>query len=324
MQNKKITVTIPCWSEEKSVNLMYERLNKLFSNELSKYDYEFIFVDDCSPDNTWKEIEKVCKKDKHVKGIRNARNFGFSRNVFASMLYGDGDATFMIFGDLQDPPELLVQMVAEWENGHKVVVGQKTRSAEPKIMYALRTLYYKLIGKLADSKQIQHFNGFGLYDKEFINVMRQIDDSNPYLKGLVSEFGMDIKVIQYEQAESLRGSSGFNLMKYYDIAMTGITSYTKILMRIATFVGVILGILSACLSMFVVVSKILDWNAYSYGTATIIIGVFFLGAVQLFFLGILGEYILSINTRSMRRPLVVVGKKIGFESNKTENTNDVL
>lgn len=310
---RKISVAIPCWSEEKSIRQMYERLTKVFQEQLFQYDYEIIYIDDSSPDNTRSEVRKLCAKDKRVKAVFNARNFGFNRNVFASMQYGDGDATFLIFGDLQDPPEMLPQFVQKWEQGHKVVVGQKVKSDESKLMYALRTVYYKVIEKLADSRQIQHFNGFGLYDKDFINVMRQIDDPNPYLKGLVSEFGMGITIIPYEQAESLRGKSGFNFMKYYDVAMLGITSYTKILMRIATFLGAILGIFSVCLAIFVFISKLLNWYDYPYGTASILIGVFFIGAVQLFFMGILGEYVLSINTRSMRRPLVVVGEKINFE-----------
>lgn len=310
---KTISVTIPCWSEEKSIRQMYDRLMKVFHEQLPQYDYEIIFVDDYSPDNTRDEIRKLCQEDYKVKGVFNARNFGFNRNVFATMQYGSGDATFMLFGDLQDPPEILPQFVKEWEAGYKVVVGQKNKSDESKLMYSLRTVYYNLIGKLSDSKQIQHFNGFGLYDKVFIDVMRQIDDPNPYLKGLVSEFGMDIKIVQYEQAVSNRGKSGFNFMKYYDVAMLGITSYTKILMRVATFLGAILGLFSVCLAVFVFVSKLLNWGSYPYGTAATLIGVFFIGAVQLFFMGILGEYVLSINTRSMKRPLVVVGEKINFE-----------
>ena len=310
---KTINVTIPCWSEEKSVRQMYDRLTKVFREQLPQYDYEIIYVDDYSPDHTRDEIQKICAEDKRVKAVFNARNFGFNRNVFATMLYGKGDATFLIFGDLQDPPELLPVLVKKWEQGHKVVVGQKSRSEESKLMYSLRTVYYKLIGCLSDSKQIQHFNGFGLYDKAFIDVMRQIDDPNPYLKGLVSEFGMSICVVPYEQAESMRGKSGFNFLKYYDVAMLGITSYTKILMRIATFVGAVLGMISVFLALFVFINKLLNWDAYPIGTASILIGVFFIGAVQLFFIGILGEYILSINTRSMRRPLVVVGEKINFE-----------
>lgn len=315
---KTISIVIPCWSEEKSIRQMYDRLTKIFQEQLLQYNYEIIFVDDYSPDNTRNEIRKLCDEDKCVKAVFNARNFGFNRNVFASLQYGSGDATFMLFGDCQDPPEILPQMIEKWEQGYKVIIGQKTKSDESRLMYSLRTVYYKLIGALSDSKQIQHFNGFGLYDKEFIDIMRQIDDPNPYLKGLVAEFGMDICILQYEQAESLRGKSGFNFMKYYDVAMLGITSYTKILMRIATFVGVILGLFSVCLAVFVFITKLLNWNAYPYGTASILIGVFFIGAIQLFFTGILGEYILSINTRSMRRPLVVVGEKLNFEDKKED------
>lgn len=183
-------------------------------------------------------------------------------------------------------------------------------------MYFMRTLYYKFIGALASTKQIEHYNGFGLYDRAFIDVLRQLDDPAPYLKGIVSEFGMDMCIIQYEQEESLRGKSGSNFFKNYDIAMLGITAYTKILMRVATFIGAILGIFSVCLAIFVFISKLLNWDAYPYGTASILIGVFFIGAIQLFFTGILGEYILSINTRSMRRPLVVVGEKINFDEEK--------
>lgn len=311
---KKISVTIPCWAEEKSVRQMYDRLAAVFREQLPQYDYEIIFVDDCSPDHTQDEIRKLCGEDKRVKGVFNARNFGFTRNVFETLTYGDGDATFMLFGDLQDPPEMLPKFVAEWEAGHKVVVGQKTSSKESPLMYFCRTVYYKIIGKMSDSKQIQHFNGFGLYDRAFIDVMRQIDDPIPYLKGIVSEFGMNLSVIQYEQAASLRGKSGSNFFKNYDVAMLGITSYTKILMRVATFIGAILGIFSVCLAVFVLITKLLNWNAYPYGTASILIGVFFIGAVQLFFVGILGEYILSINTRSMRRPRVVVGEKLNFKS----------
>lgn len=309
---KKISVTIPCWAEEKSVRQMYDRLTKVFREELPQYDYEIIFVDDCSPDHTQDEIRKLCAEDKRVKGVFNARNFGFTRNVFETLTYGDGDATFMLFGDLQDPPEILPKFVKVWEAGHKVVVGQKTKSEESKIMYAFRSLYYGIIGKLSDSKQIQHFNGFGLYDREFTDVMRQIDDPIPYLKGLVSEFGINISVVPYEQSESVRGKSGFNFFKYYDVAMLGITSYTKVLMRVATFIGAILGIFSVGLAVFVLITKLLNWNAYPYGTASILIGVFFIGAVQLFFIGILGEYILSINTRSMRRPRVVIGERLNF------------
>ena len=318
MNKKTISVTIPCWSEEKSIRQMYDRLMKVFREQLSQYDYEIVYVDDYSPDNTRAEIRKLCKEDKKVKAVFNARNFGFSRNVFATMQYGSGDATFMLFGDLQDPPELLPEMVKRWEAGSKVVIGQRTKGNENPIMYTMRRFYYKLMGMLSDSKQIEHFNGFGLYDRSFIDILKKLDDPMPYLKGIVAELAIEQSIVPYEQAASLRGKSGANFLKNYDLAMQGITSYTKILMRIATFLGAGLGVISAIFAIFVLVSKILHWNQYPYGTATIIIGVFFIGAVQLFFMGILGEYVLSINTRSMKRPLVVVGEKINFEQSEEE------
>lgn len=310
---KKISIVVPCWSEEKSIRSMYERITKVFDGELSTYDYEIIFVDDASPDKTWEEIEKVCKEDKKVKGILNARNFGFIRNVFATLKYGTGDATFMLFGDLQDPPELIPEFVKKWEEGYRVVIGQKIKSDESKMLYFCRTMYYKVIGTLSSTKQIKHFNGYGLYDKTFIDVMKGLNDPSPYLKGIVAEFSMKQYIIKYNQAESNRGKSGSNFFKNYDIAMLGITSYTKTLMRVATFVGAILGILSSLFAVFIFISKIMHWTDYPMGTATIIIGIFFIGAVQLFFTGVLGEYILSINTRMMKRPLVVVEKKLNFD-----------
>ena len=180
-------------------------------------------------------------------------------------------------------------------------------------MYFWRSVYYKFIGSLSSTKQIQHFNGYGLYDKNFIDTINNIDDPIPYLKGIVAEFSMNPYIIQYEQSESNRGRSGSNFFKNYDLAMLGITSYTKTLMRMATFVGGILGIFSLLFAIFIFINKLLNWNEYPVGTASIIIGIFFIGAVQLFFIGILGEYILSINTRVLKRPLVVVEKKLNFD-----------
>ncbi|MEG0834344.1 MAG: glycosyltransferase family 2 protein [Christensenellaceae bacterium] len=313
---KKISIVIPCYNEEKSISEMYHRIKVIFDNQLKQYDYEIIFVDDFSPDQTWEEIKNVCMIDPKVKGVKNAKNFGFTRNVFATLKYGTGDATFMLFGDLQDPPELLIQFVEKWEAGYKVILGQRTRGEENKLMYSMRSLYYMIIDKLSDTKQLKHFNGFGLYDKIFIDTMRELDDPQPYLKGIVAEFAVQQCVIPYQQKVSKRGKSGSNFMKNYDLAMLGITSYTKTLMRLATFAGALLGIVSAIFAAFVVINKILHWDTYPIGTASIIVGIFMLGAVQLFFIGILGEYILSINTRTMKRPLVVIGDKINFDEQK--------
>ncbi len=319
---KKITVVIPCYNDEKSIHNMRDRLTKVFREQLSQYDYEIIFVDDHSPDGTANEISAVCAEDPKCKGIINAKNFGFSRNVFASLKYGDGDAVFMLFGDLQDPPENLPFFVERWEQGKKVIVGQKLHSGESWIMYSIRSLYYNIIGRFSTTKQIQHFNGYGLYDRDFINVIEQIDDSQPYLKGIVGEFAMDMDILNYEQVESERGKSNFNFNRYYDVAMQGITAYTKTFMRVATFIGCILGIISIIMALVVFILKLVNWNTYPIGIPSLLVGMFLLGAVQLFFLGIMGEYILSINTRSLHRPLVVVGRRINFDEPGKEKANE--
>ena len=323
---KKISVVIPCYNDSKSVENMRNRLTKVFTEQLSSYDYEIIFVDDHSPDNTWEKISEVCKTDPKCKGVRNAKNFGFSRNVFACLRdYADGDAVFMLFGDLQDPPENLPLFVKEWENGGKVIVGQKLKSRESKIVYTFRTLYYKLIGKFSQVSQIQHFNGYGLYDKCFIEVLRQIHDPMPYLKGIVGEFAMNLKIVNYEQYKSERGKSNFNFFRMYDFAMQGITAYTKTFMRMATYIGAVMGIISIIVAIAVFIVKLCNWETYPVGIPSLQVAVFLIGAIQLFFLGIMGEYILSINTRSLDRPLVVVGEKVNFnEKEKADPNSDEI
>jgi glycosyltransferase involved in cell wall biosynthesis len=310
---KKISIVVPSYNEEKSVHIMHEIITDLFKNELKTYDYELIFNDDYSTDNTRNELRTICSKDKKVKAVLNAKNFGYTRNLFYSLTQASGDAVFMLFGDLQDPPELLPKFIAEWESGYRVIIGQKLSSEESKFLYFLRSIFYKVMDRLSSVKQFQHFTGYGLYDKMFIDVIKQIEDPNPYLKGIVGEFGMNIKVLNYPQRESNRGKSNVNFSKAYDVVMLAVTSYTKTLMRVATFVAGILGIISILLAFIVFVNKLLDWNSYPLGISTIIIGVFFIGAIQLFFIGILGEYILSINTRTLKRPLVVPEEKLNFD-----------
>lgn len=323
MNKKKISVVIPCYNEENSINIMYDRLVKIFTEQLSDYNYEIIFADDFSSDNTRQKIEVLCTKDTDVKAVFNAKNFGFHRNVFSSLTYGSGDAVFMLFGDLQDPPEMLPEFVKKWEEGKKVVVGQRSKSDEGPVMTFMRFLYYKVIDWFADTKQIDLFTGFGLYDREFINVLKEIDDIQPFFKAIVAEYGMDLEIVKYEQAKSERGKSNFNFWRNYDFAMQGITSSTKLLMRLATFVAMIVGIFCIGMSVFVLINKIINWNTYPAGTASVIIGIFFLGAIQLFFIGILGEYILNINGRIVKKPRVVIGRRINFiEENKTTDNED--
>lgn len=310
---KKISVLIPCYNEEKSVNELYARLSTVMKEKLPQYDYECIFVDDLSKDGTRSEIRKLCQQDKKIKAIFNAKNFGFHRNVFESFKYASGDCAFMIFGDLQDPPEMLPEFIKKWEEGYKCIVGQRNKSEEGFIMRQYRKLYYFLINQLGEKKQIEFMNGFGVYDRFFMDTISQIDDVSPYFKSVISEFGMDLAVVKYDQAATKRGKSNFNFWRNYDFAMHGVTTSTKLLMRLSTFLGVFVAFLCMLFAIFVFAKKLLFWDSYPIGTASLTVGVFFLGSVQLFFIGVLGEYILNINDRVTKKPRVVVGEKINFE-----------
>lgn len=314
---KKISICIPCYNEENSIEEMYMRLNNVMSMYLQNYDYEIIFVDDFSDDLTRDKIRTLCKQDLKVKGVLNSKNFGFHRNVFESFKYGTGDCTFLIFGDLQDPPEKLPEFVAEWEKGYKCVIGQKVKTEEGWIITRFRKLYYNMIDILGEKKQIQFMNGFGLYDRTFVEALNQIDEVAPYFKTVISEYGMRVKIVQYNHSISKRGKSNFNFLKNYDFAMHGLTSSTKLLMRLSTFMAIGIGIISIFFALYVFIRKLFFWDTFPIGFATIFIGIFFLGAVQLFFIGVLGEYILSINERVTKKPRVIVEEKINFENKDT-------
>jgi glycosyltransferase involved in cell wall biosynthesis len=313
---KKISVTIPCYNDSHSIRQMYQRLTKVFAGPLAGYDYEIIYVDDCSPDGgkTWAEIAVVCAADRRVKGVRNARNFGFYRNVFATLTYGSGDACFMLFGDLQDPPEYLPEFVKHWEAGAKVTVGQRSNSYSSPVVRLGRCVYYKMLARFSNNRQIAGISGFGLYDRSFVRILDDIEDIQPILTGIITEYVRDVKIVPVVQEAGGRGKSNLNFWGKYDGAMMSITSYTKTLLRMITFIGGIAGALSVLYGLFIVIYKLVNWNTFSSGMPSLIAGMFFLGAVQLFFLGIIGEYILSINNRSMKRPLVVVDERINFEA----------
>lgn len=309
---KLISILIPCYNEEKSVEEMYLRLKKIFDMQLKEYLYEIIYVDDYSTDSTREKIRKICKKDSSVKAVFNAKNFGFHRNIFECFRYASGDCAFLVFGDLQDPPEMLPEFVKKWEQGYKCIVGQKKKTNEGKVMTQFRKMYYCMINLLGEKKQIQFMNGFGLYDRAFIDTINKIEETSPYFKTVISEYGIDLAIVPYEHAVSRRGKSNFNFLRNYDFAMHGLTSSTKMLMRVATFLGVFIGVVSAFFALYVFINKMLNWNSYPLGMASVMVGIFFLGAIQLFFIGILGEYILSINERVTKKPRVVVGEKINF------------
>ena len=310
---KKISVLIPCYNEEENVVPMSEAIVNLFTTELTDYDYELLFIDNDSHDNTRPLLRKICAKNPKVKAIFNAKNFGQFNSPYYGILQTTGDCTISMVCDFQDPIELIPQYIREWENGYKIVIGIKTSSKENPIMYRLRGLYYKFIKKFSDVEQIEHFTGSGLYDREFVEVLRGLKDPTPFLRGIVAELGYKRKEIPYEQPQRRAGKTHNNFYRLYDAAMLSITSYTKIGLRLCTFFGIFCGLISAIIGLIYLIWKLVCWDSFAAGMAPILIGMFFLGAIQLFFIGFIGEYILSINQRVMNRPLVIEEERINFD-----------
>ena len=308
---KKISIVVPCYNEEENVEPISEAIISEI-DKLQNYTYELIFIDNCSTDKTREKLIQLCDKNKNIKAIFNAKNFGQFNSPYYGLLQTTGDCTMLICADFQDPVDMIPKFIQEWENGYKIVIGVKNKSKENKIMYFLRSCYYKLIKKISDTEQIEHFTGFGLYDKDFIEVLRKLDDPTPFLRGIVAELGFQRKEIPYEQQKRRAGKTHNNFYKLYDAAMLSFTSYTKIGLRLATFLGIFVGIISFIIGIVYFILKLIYWDRFAAGMVPVLIGMFFLGALQLFFIGFLGEYILSINTRVMRRPLVVEEKRINF------------
>ncbi|MGN0485571.1 MAG: glycosyltransferase family 2 protein [Lachnospiraceae bacterium] len=311
---KKISVLIPCYNEEENVVPMSEAVVEIFKKELPQYDYELVFIDNDSTDHTRELLREICKKNPKIKAIFNAKNFGQFNSPYYGILQTTGDCTISMCCDFQDPVELIPKYVKEWENGYKIVIGIKTSSKENPIMYHLRSLYYKVIKKFSDVEQIEHFTGSGLYDKAFVQVLRELDDPTPFLRGIVAELGFRRKEIPYEQPKRRAGKTHNNWYSLYDAAMLSFTSYTKVGLRLATFIGMGCGIVSAVVGIIYLIMKLLYWNRFAAGMAPVLIGMMFLGSVQLVFMGFLGEYVLSINRRVMKRPLVVEEERINFIS----------
>ena len=308
---KKISVLVPCFNEEENVELISEAIIGELE-KLNNYDYEVVFIDNYSTDTTREKLEKMCSNNSKVKAIFNSRNFGQFNSPYYGLMQTTGDCTILICADFQDPVEMIQQFVHEWENGYKIVIGIKNKSQENKFMYFLRSCYYKIIKKISNTKQIEHFTGFGLYDRAFIDVLRKLDDPTPFLRGIVAELGFSRKEIPYEQAKRKAGKTHNNFYTLYDAAMLAFTSYTKIGLRLATFAGGVVALISFIIGLVYLILKLVFWDNFAAGMAPILIGMFFLGAMQLFFIGFLGEYILAINARTMKRPLVIEEKRINF------------
>lgn len=307
---KLISIITPCYNEEENINELYERIHTVMSNV--NYSYEHIFIDNASTDKTVEMIRSLAKKDSRVKAILNTRNFGHIRSPYHGLLQGTGDAVAIMASDLQDPPERIIDFIRKWEEGYKTVIGVKTKSQETGIFYFFRTMYYRLLRRLSDVELIEHYTGFGLYDKQVIKILNDLDDPYPYFRGIIADLGFPIARIEFEQPRRKRGISKNNFYTLYDMAMLGMTGYTKIPLRLATIFGFATAALSFLVGSIYLFYKLLFWQQFSLGSAPIVIGLFFLGSVQLLFLGIVGEYIGAIYTQVMRRPLVIEKERINF------------
>ncbi len=319
---KKISVLIPCYNEEENVAPISEAVVGILTKELPQYDYELVFIDNNSTDQTRPILRKLCADNPRIKAIFNAKNFGQFNSPYYGMLQVTGDCVIEMVADFQDPVDMIPKYVKAWEEGYRIVIGIKTSSQENRLMYALRSFYYKLIKKFSDVEQIEHFTGSGLYDRSFIEVLRDLDDPTPFLRGIVAELGFRRKEIPYEQPKRRAGKTHNNFYRLYDAAMLSVTSYTKAGLRLATFAGALSCIGSFVVAVIYLVMKLIWWDRFPAGMAPMLIGMLFLGSVQIFFIGMVGEYVLSINQRVMKRPLVIEEERLNFEQEEDQEEKE--
>ena len=309
---KKISILTPCYNEEENVEILCGEIKKVF-DQLPQYDYEHVFIDNNSVDKTIEILKKIAIQDKHVKIIVNARNFGHIRSPYHGLLQVTGDCVITVVADLQDPPDIIPEFLKKWEEGYKIVTAVKKKSKENPLMFLLRKMYYNILAKFSDGEQIKNFTGFGLYDKSFIDVIRKIEDPYPYFRGLISEMGSQITSVEYTQPKRLHGKTNNNFYTLYDIGMLGFVNHSKLPLRLASFIGFAVAIISLLIALAYFVYKLVYWDEFKVGTAPLVIGLFFFSSIQLFFVGIIGEYIGAIHTQVRKRPLVIEKERINFE-----------
>lgn len=309
---KHISVITPCYNEEVNVGMMVEAIRKVFQN-LPQYTYEHVIIDNCSTDKSPEILRKICAEDKNVKVIFNEKNFGWIRSPFYGLIQCHGDAVIYLVCDFQEPPELIPQFLEKWEEGYKVVCGIKKASKENPLMFAFRKMYYRLVEKAADEPTIKNFTGFGLYDQKFISIIRDLDHTYPWLRGMVAELGFRRYEIPYDQPVRTAGKSYSNFFRLYDAAMVGFTSHSKLPLRLSAIIGFFSAILSLLFAIGYLVYKLIFWDYFEVGMAPLVIGMFFFSSVQLFFIGIIGEYIGAINTQVRKRPLVIERERLNWD-----------
>ena len=308
---KTISIVLPCYNEQENVGEMYRLLVEEFA-KLGRFKYELLFIDNCSTDETPQRLRKMAAADSGVKVIFNSRNFGHIRSPYYGLLQTTGDAVMLMASDLQDPPALLPRFVALWEQGFKIVVAVKNKSEENGLMFRCRKFYYLILDKVSDFRQIRNYTGFGLYDRQVISELRKLKEPYPFFRGLIAEIGFERATVEFLQPLRKKGITKNNLFSLYDIGILGLVSYSKVPLRFATFIGVFAGILSLLAAIGYFIYKLVFWNSFTVGMAPMVIGLFLISSVQLFFLGIIGEYIGVVFTQTKDRPLVVEKERLNF------------
>lgn len=308
---KLISIVTPCYNEEENVRELYEKVKQIMA-EMTNYRYEHIFIDNASTDQTVNILRALAGVDKNLKIIVNTRNFGHIRSPFHAILQSQGDAVISIMADLQDPPDLIKEFIRKWESGYKIVVGVKKESKESRLFYTLRQFYYRTLARLSNVKLIEQFTGFGLYDRQVIDILRNFKEPYPYFRGLIAEIGLAYAAIEYVQPLRHRGITKNNFYTLLDIAMLGLTSHSKVPLRLAVILGFISAMASLGVAFFYLIYKILFWSSFTVGLAPLVVGIFFFSSIQLIFLGIVGEYVGSIHTYVQNRPLVIEKERINF------------
>ena len=311
MKKKLISVVTACFNEEDNVEKLYLQVSQIM--KLLPYSYEHIFIDNSSTDTTVEKLKKLAKKNINLKLIVNTRNFGSIRSPYYGVIQSSGDACILIPADFQVPPELIKEFIKPWEKGFKIVMAKKETSSGNSFIVFLKTKYYKFMNRIADVDILENCTGFGLFDKDVINILRKLDEPYPYFRGLLMEIGYPVAIVLYNEPKRAHGVSSYNFYSLYDYFMLGITEHSKLPLRMITMFGFLISILSLLVAAFFLIAKLLFWDTFTVGVSPILIGMFFLGAVQFFFIGILGEYIGSIKTRQKNMPLVIERERVNFK-----------
>ena len=310
---KKISIMTPCFNEEGNVRELIERIRKVMEGEFAHYEYEHLLIDNASTDNTVAILKELAHQDKRIKIIINSRNFGHIKSPAYGLFQATGDAVISMVSDLQDPPELISELIRKWEAGADMVLAIRKSSQENIMMYKVREFYYALLQKLSEVKIYKNFTGFGLYDQKVIKALRSIDDPYPFLRGMISEVGYTVDTIQYDQLIRLRGVTKNNFYTLYDVGVLGILNYSKIPLRLAIFSSIVIAIISILTGFGYLIAKLIYWDTMSLGVAPLLIGASFSFSVLLFFIGIIGEYIGMIYTQVLNRPLVFEKERVNFD-----------